>query len=75
MAYRCAVCGKSPQTGYNVSHAHNRTKRRFYPNLQRVQILLGNKIRRVRVCTRCIRSGKIQKAPVRNYTPPGARKA
>lgn len=65
MAQVCALCGKKPLNGYNVSHAHNRTKRRFYPNLQRVQIILNGKITRARVCTRCIRSGRVRKAPVR----------
>lgn len=64
MARRCYVCGKGPRTGNNVSHANNRTKRRWLPNLQRVRILDddGNR-KRVRVCTTCITSGKIRKAP------------
>lgn len=64
MARRCHVCGKGPRTGHNVSHANNRTKRRWLPNLQRVRILDddGNR-KRVRVCTTCITSGKIRKAP------------
>ncbi|MGB7068004.1 MAG: 50S ribosomal protein L28 [Pyrinomonadaceae bacterium] len=63
MAKRCEVCGKGPQFGNNVSHANNKTRRRFNPNLQSVRIQLsagGNG--RIKVCTRCIKSGKIVKA-------------
>jgi large subunit ribosomal protein L28 len=65
MARVCYVCGKGPGTGNNVSHAHNKTRRRWLPNLQSVKIVDekgGN--RRVRVCTNCIKSGRIKKAPV-----------
>lgn len=67
MARVCYVCGKGPQSGHNVSHANNRTKRRWLPNLQRIRILDEDGSRkRVRVCTSCISAGKIRKAP-----PPG----
>jgi large subunit ribosomal protein L28 len=64
MARVCFVCGKGPVTGNNVSHAHNKTRRRWLPNLQTVKIqdADGNN-RRVRVCTNCIKSGRITKAP------------
>ena len=62
MAFRCEVCGKGPGSGHNVSHSHRRTKRRFMPNLQRVRIMLDGTPRRVRVCTRCLRSGRVTKA-------------
>jgi len=62
MAKRCEVCGKGPMSGNNVSHAHNTTRRRFLPNLKDVRaVVLGN-IKKVRVCTSCLRSGKVQKA-------------
>jgi large subunit ribosomal protein L28 len=63
MAKRCDVCGKGPQFGNNVSHANNKTRRRFNPNLQsiRVQLPAGGNGRK-KVCTRCIKSGKIVKA-------------
>ncbi|RMG53797.1 MAG: 50S ribosomal protein L28 [Acidobacteria bacterium] len=61
MANRCAICGKGPQFGHRVSHANNRTKRRFYPNLQRVRALIDGTVRRIRVCTRCIKAGKVIK--------------
>lgn len=62
MARVCEVCGKKPAFGNNVSHAHNVTSRRWLPNLQRVRVLVNGAARRMRVCTRCIRSGKIRKA-------------
>ena len=63
MAQRCDICGKGPMTGSNISHAHNVTKRRWQPNLQRVRAVVDGRPTTVRVCTRCIRSGKVIKAP------------
>jgi large subunit ribosomal protein L28 len=64
MARVCWVCGKGPSTGNRVSHANNKTKRRWLPNLQSVRILdESGERRRVRVCTSCISAGKIRKAP------------
>jgi large subunit ribosomal protein L28 len=62
MARVCEVCGKGTAFGNNVSHAHNVTSRRWLPNLQRVRVLINGAARRMRVCTRCIRTGKIRKA-------------
>ena len=61
MAQRCEICGKGPLFGNRVSHAHNVTHRRFNPNLQRVRALLKGVQRRVRICTRCLRAGKVLK--------------
>jgi large subunit ribosomal protein L28 len=63
MSRMCAVCGKTTVFGRAVSHAHNVTSRRFRPNLQtvRVQAPRGG-TSRVRVCTRCLRSGAVRKA-------------
>lgn len=63
MAKICYVCGKGPATGNRVSNANNRTRRRFLPNLQRVRILEEGRRVRVRVCTRCLKSGAVRKAP------------
>ena len=63
MARVCYTCGKGPAVGNNVSHANNRTKRRWEPNLQRVRILEDGEVKRVRVCSRCIKAGRIRKAP------------
>ncbi|MGD2123223.1 MAG: 50S ribosomal protein L28 [Gemmatimonadota bacterium] len=66
MARVCYVCGKGPATGNNVSHAHNKTRRRWLPNLQPVKIQLEDgSNRRVRVCANCIKSGRVKKAPAR----------
>jgi large subunit ribosomal protein L28 len=62
MAFRCEICGKGPAAGRNVSHAHNVTLRRFMPNLQPVRAVVNGATKRMRVCTRCIRSGKVIKA-------------
>jgi large subunit ribosomal protein L28 len=63
MARVCYLCGKRPAVGNNVSHANNRTKRRWLPNLQRVRVIEDGKVVRVRVCVSCIKAGKVQKAP------------
>ncbi|MFA6619210.1 MAG: 50S ribosomal protein L28 [Candidatus Neomarinimicrobiota bacterium] len=62
MAKVCEICGKKPQYGNNVSHANNRSRRRWEPNLQRVRARINGSVKRVKVCTSCIRSGKIEKA-------------
>lgn len=63
MPRMCEICGKKPMTGHNVSHAHNLTKRRFNPNLQRVRALHEGRVKRMVVCTTCIKSGFVVKAP------------
>ncbi len=63
MAKMCELCGKKPQVGSHVSHAHNVTKRRFNPNLQRVRTLRNGQVKRIMVCTTCIKSGRVVKAP------------
>jgi large subunit ribosomal protein L28 len=62
MANRCEICGKGPTFGRNVSHAHNVTSRRFNPNLQTVRASVNGGTKRLRVCTRCIRSNRVVKA-------------
>ena len=59
---RCEICDKGPIYGNRVSHAHNLTRRRWNPNLQRVRVLDGKTHKSMRVCTNCIRSGRITKA-------------
>ena len=58
----CHFCKKTPLMGHNVSHANNKTVKRSFPNLQTVRAKLGKVVRRVRACTRCIRSGVVVKA-------------
>ncbi|MDI6709171.1 MAG: 50S ribosomal protein L28 [Thermoanaerobacterales bacterium] len=62
MAKVCEICGKSAVVGMQVSHSHIRNKRRWEPNLQRVRAIVGGRPQRIRVCTRCLRSGKVQRA-------------
>lgn len=62
MASVCEVCGKHPSFGMSISHSHRRTKRRWNPNIQRVRAVVGGTTKRVNVCTRCIKAGKVQKA-------------
>ena len=62
MAARCEVCGKGPMVGNHVSHAHNKKKRRFNPNLRRVRAVVDGTPRRLRVCSKCIKSGLVVKA-------------
>ena len=62
MAKVCKICGKKPQYGNNVSHANNRTRRRWEPNLQRVCAKVDGTVKRIRVCTQCIKSDRVVKA-------------
>ena len=62
MAKMCEVCGKAPVFGNRISHAHNVTKRRWNVNLQNVRAVVNGAAKHVKVCTSCIRSGKVQKA-------------
>jgi len=61
MAKACEFCGKSTRTGRQVSHAHNVTSRTFEPNLRSVKSVVDGTVRTVRVCARCLRSGKVQR--------------
>ena len=61
MSKQCEICGKKPVTGNNVSHAHNKTRTVWSPNLQKVRALQNGSVKTIKACTRCIRSGKVQK--------------
>ena len=66
MSKTCDICGKRPQVGNNVSHANNKTKRRFLPNLQQVRAQMeSGQVKKISVCTRCLRTGKVVKPTVR----------
>jgi len=62
MSKVCAICGKKPAFGNNRSHSMVATRRRFDPNLQRMRVLIDGIARRAYVCTRCLKSGKVEKA-------------
>lgn len=66
MSKVCDKCGKRPQVGNNVSHANNRNKRRFNPNLREVRaVKASGEVVTMTVCTRCLRSGEVTKPAVR----------
>ncbi len=62
MAKVCEICGKKPVSGNNISHAHNRTRRRWLPNLRSVRTKIDGRIQRIRVCASCIKQGRVVKA-------------
>jgi large subunit ribosomal protein L28 len=59
---KCAICGKGPNFGNSVSHANNKSRKVWKPNVQRVKTVDKGTVRRVRVCTQCIKSGRVSKA-------------
>ncbi|HNQ85482.1 MAG TPA: 50S ribosomal protein L28 [Deltaproteobacteria bacterium] len=61
MSRRCDICGKGPQTGHNVSHAQNKTSKTWLPNLQKVRVDTAEGVKRIRVCTQCIKSNRVSK--------------
>jgi large subunit ribosomal protein L28 len=62
MSKVCQICEKRPVSGNNISHAHNRTRRRWLPNLKSVRAVVNGTTRRMRVCTTCIKQGLVRKA-------------
>jgi large subunit ribosomal protein L28 len=62
VAFTCEICNKRRQSGNNVSHANNKTKRVFNPNLQTIKALINGASKRIKVCTRCLRSGFVKKS-------------
>jgi len=64
MAQVCDICGKGPQFGNKISHAHNVSRRRWNVNLRPVRARVNGANKRVRVCTTCLKSGKVVKASV-----------
>jgi large subunit ribosomal protein L28 len=62
MARVCDICGKGPLFGHRISHAHNLTQRRWNVNLQSVRAVVNGAAKRIRVCTSCLRGGKVHKA-------------
>jgi large subunit ribosomal protein L28 len=61
MANRCEICGKGPMSGNLISHSNRKTRRVSKPNVQRVKVYVDGVPKRLRVCTRCLRSGKVEK--------------
>jgi len=61
MSKVCEICGKVPSAGHKVSHAQNRTKRRWNPNLQTVRAKVNGTPKKIHVCTSCLKAGKVTK--------------
>ncbi|MGH2813475.1 MAG: 50S ribosomal protein L28 [Actinomycetota bacterium] len=62
MSQICDVCGKAPRFGRSVSHSHRVTARRFMPNIQTVNAEIGGRRKRLKVCTSCLKAGKVRRA-------------
>ena len=62
MSKVCSVCGKSPSAGRNVSHSHRVTNRMFRPNIQKVTVVVDGSAKKVNVCTRCMKSGRVKRS-------------
>lgn len=58
----CEVCAKGSMSGHNVSHSNRKTNRIWVPNVQRVRVVVDGQAKRLNVCTRCLRSGNVQRA-------------
>jgi large subunit ribosomal protein L28 len=74
MARFCDLCEKGPTTGHLVSHSNIKTKTRWLPNLKRMKAVIKGTTQTIRVCTRCIRSGKVARPVKRTYKPEAAGK-
>jgi large subunit ribosomal protein L28 len=62
MSQVCSVCGKHPSAGRNVSHSHRVTNRVVKPNVQKVSVKVDGSVKRVNVCTKCLKAGKVTRA-------------
>lgn len=62
MSKVCTVCGKHPSAGRNVSHSHRVTNRVFRPNIQKVNAMVDGSVKRINVCTKCLKAGKVTRA-------------
>ena len=62
MSKVCEICGKAPSAGHNVSHSHRVTNRTFRPNIQKVTIKVNGKVKRANVCTKCLKTGTVERA-------------
>ena len=60
MSNKCEICGKGPVAGNSVSHSHKKTRRNWKPNIQSKYVLRDGKKQKIKICTRCLRSDKVQ---------------
>jgi len=75
MAKVCDICGKHAHVGNQISHAHNTTLRKWLPNLRQVRALVDGHVKRMKVCAKCLKAGKILKAPHKARVKSAAEKA
>ncbi|MEK7160309.1 MAG: 50S ribosomal protein L28 [Patescibacteria group bacterium] len=68
MAAQCFNCGKGVMYGHNVSHAKNRTRKIFKPNLHLARIMIGKLNKKVKLCTKCLRQMKNKKLNIKNIS-------
>ena len=59
---KCEICGKGVTFGIKVSHSHRRSNRTGKPNIRKVRAVVNGSVKSINVCTRCLRSGKVQRA-------------
>lgn len=62
MSKVCSVCGKGVVSGNKVSHSHRISKRKWAPNIQKVRVRVNGTPKTLNVCTRCLRSGKVERS-------------
>ncbi len=62
MARKCDICGKEKHSGFMLSHSHIRTKRSWKPNIQKVRAVINGSPQRIKVCSRCLKAGKVKRA-------------
>ena len=60
----CLICKKKPSVGNKVSHSNRKSKRMWLPNLQHVRAVIEGKVKKIYVCTKCLKAGRVTKAPV-----------
>jgi large subunit ribosomal protein L28 len=59
---KCDLCGKGVSFGIKVSHSHRRSNRMWKPNVRKVKAVVNGTNKTVHVCSRCLRSGKVERA-------------
>jgi len=70
MSKICEICGKGPVFGNRISHAHNLNRRRWNPNLQTIRANVDGTVKRVKVCTSCLKAGKVMKVSIKKKPQP-----
>ena len=68
MGSYCQICGKGTMNGNLVSHSDRKTHTTWAPNVQSVRVVVGGGVKRMKVCTSCLRSGKVQRALAKMHT-------